>query len=79
MSTNREARDLENIKLSVENTIRNLSEFQTLGDSAVTEEIKKAKTHLVQALVHILLGKSALEDPNAYESYMKEMKTFIVS
>ena len=79
MSTNREARDLENIKLSIENTIRNLSEFQTHGDSAVTEEINKTKAHLVQGLVHILLGKKALENSNEYESYTQEMRDFIES
>ena len=79
MSTNREARDLENIKLSIENTIRNLSAFQTDGDSAVNEEIKKSKAHLVKALVHILLGKKALENPHDYEVYIQEMKDFAES
>ena len=79
MSTNRKARDLENIKLSIENTIRNLSAFQTHGDSAVNEEINKSKAHLVQGLVHILLGKKALENPNEYEVYLQEMKDFIES
>ena len=79
MSTNREARDLENIKLSIENTIRNLSAFQTHGDSAVTEEINKSKAHLVKGLVHILLGKKALENPHDYEIYIQEMKDFAES
>ena len=79
MSTNREARDLENIKLSIENTIRNLSAFQTHAESAVNEEINKSKAHLVQGLVHILLGKKALENPHDYEIYIQEMKDFAES
>ena len=72
-------RDLENIKLSVENTIGNLTTIQTHENSAAVEEISKAKTHLVQALVHILLGTKALENPNEYEVYMKQIQDFIDS
>ena len=79
MSTNREARDLEKIKLSIEDTIRNLSAFLTHGDSAVTKEINKSKVHLVQGFVHILLGKKALENPYEYEVYIQEMKDFTES
>ena len=79
MSTNREARDLENIKLGIHNIIRNLSALQTHGNSAVTEEINKTKAHLVQGLVHILLGKKALENSTEYEVYTQEIKDFIES
>ena len=51
MPTNREGRELENIKLSLENIIRSLSAIQTHEDSAVTQEINKSKAHLVQGLV----------------------------
>ena len=79
MPTNRESRELEIIKLSLENIIRSLSAIQTNEDSAVTQEINKSKAHLVQGLVHILLGKKALENPHDYEVYMQEMKDFTES
>ena len=73
------ALDLENIKLTVERIINDLSVFKSENDEAVVEETEKAKGHLVKGMVHILLAKKALNNRTDYDAYIKEMQKFIQS